>query len=94
MSEVGVDTQTEQCGSRYTSEASALIQIAMLYSAVPRALEDFGRPASKEANNGRELEQGHRSDPSRSEGPVLPHLARFQRGSGVRGMCSAGCRVV
>ena len=48
----------------------------------------------KEANDGRELEQGHRSDPGRSEGAIAPHLVGLQRGSGLSGMCSAGCRVV
>ena len=47
-----------------------------------------------EPNHEREFEQGYRSDPCRSQGAVAPHLAGFQRGSGVRSLCSAGCRVV
>jgi hypothetical protein len=50
--------------------------------------------SSMEADDVRELEQGHRSDPSRSEGPVSPHLAVLQRGSGLRSLCSVGFPVV
>src|SRR5215469_884612 len=47
-----------------------------------------------ETNDGRQLEQGYRSDTSRSEGAIPSYLAGFQRGSGLRGLCSAGCRVL
>jgi hypothetical protein len=36
---------------------------------------------------------GYRSESSRSEGAVSPHLAGLQRGSGLRSLCSAGCPV-
>ena len=39
MSEVGVDTQTESAVAGTHRETSALIQIAMLYSAVSRRLK-------------------------------------------------------